>query len=195
MDVYCDECGQPQPEGNATVHMATCSRASTLHAAGPMSLFEYTVAEARERLFGNKAIFRKGQRCPCCDQSVKLYSRRLNSGMAAALVWLVRTSNDGEYLHVPTIAPRHVIRIAGEFARLVYWKLIEDKPNQVTSKTHSGFWRPTEDGIDFVRKYLNVPTHAYIYNGRCRGVSDKTFNVHRALDGGPFDYQELMGEQ
>lgn len=152
----------------------------------------YTVSQARSDLFGGEDAFHDGRRCPCCDQMVKLYHRRLNSGMAAALVWLVRTSKGGEYLHVPTVAPRHVVRIAGEFARLVYWGLIEAMPNDDTAKTHSGYWRPTAAGAAFVWESSCVPTHALIYNQSCRGFSDEQFTLRGALDGGPFDYEELM---
>lgn len=40
--------------------------------------------------------------CPCCKQMVKIYKRKLNSGMAKALLLIYKISNplDFNYIHV-----------------------------------------------------------------------------------------------
>ena len=154
---------------------------------------EQTVRAARERLFSDD-VFSSGSNCPCCGQFVKLYARRLNAGMVAGLIWIVRASIDGAFVHLPSKAPRQVVAIAGEFARLEHWGLVQQEPNADTGKTHSGSWRPTRLGIDFAMQRVKVPTHVLLFNQSVYGFKKETFGVIKALERGRFNYRELMGD-
>ena len=55
-----------------------------------------TIKEAKEHLRNN---FEEGIDCPCCGQFVKLYKRKLNSGMAATLIRIVKFNGSSE-VHV-----------------------------------------------------------------------------------------------
>lgn len=130
--------------------------------------------------------------CPCCDQLAKRYRRRLNAGMAAALCWLVRRYQADPRWYSPTDeAPRYVVRIAGEFARLRYWGLIESQANDDTAKRCSGLWRPTSYGIAFASRTVAVPPIALVFNGDCHGLTGDPVHIEDCL-GTRFDYSELM---
>lgn len=144
----------------------------------------------------------EGVPCPCCGQYCKVYPRSLNAAMARFLIWLVReyearkrndaatdlwiSVNDG-----PLIQNR---KGGGDFAKMEHWGLIEQMQNDDETKRTSGFWRPTQSGIDFVYGRVMVPKKAMLYMNECIGFSEEKINIREAL-GTTFDYQELMGEK
>lgn len=144
----------------------------------------------------------EGVPCPCCGQYCKVYPRSLNAAMARFLIWLVReyetrkktdaatdlwvSVNDG-----PLIQNR---KGGGDFAKMEHWGLIEQMANDDDTKRTSGFWRPTQSGIDFVYHRITVPKKAVLYLNECVGFSGEKINIREAL-GTKFDYQELMGEK
>lgn len=136
--------------------------------------------------------------CPCCGQYCKVYHRTLNSAMAQFLIWLVleyekRTScvsgnvwinvNDG-----PLIQNR---KGGGDFAKLRYWGLIEQMANEDETKRTSGYWRPTQTGIDFVYDKVTVPKKVRLYLNEPIGFAEERVTIQNAL-GTKFNYQELM---
>lgn len=139
-----------------------------------------------------------GVRCPCCDQFVKLYRRTLNSGMARSLIWLVRycegMSEDARkfspWVDVPKVAPRDVIA-SREFGKLEHWGLVKQAVNTSTKQQCSGFWMPTERGVDFVHARILVPARVFLYDNKIEGWSEDTISIQEAL-GMKFDYTDLM---
>jgi hypothetical protein len=104
---------------------------------------------------------RKGARCPCCNQYVKVYKRALNSSMSFVLIMLVRNfeamgdkAPDRGFVHVPSflnevgLRPEVAAAVRGDWAKLAHWGLIEGRPSE-GDKKYSGYWRPTFKGIDF----------------------------------------------
>jgi len=148
-----------------------------------------TLADARAQVI---AGLDEGTTCPCCQQFCKEYKRRLNAGMAAALIWIVRQFEaTGQWINVPKEAPRFVLRTK-EYGTLKHWRLIESKPNvDDETKRTSGEWRPTEQGIAFVHMRIRVPSHVYLYNNQVRGWADKQVTIAQCL-GKKFSYRELM---
>jgi hypothetical protein len=59
----------------------------------------------------------------------------------------------------------------------------------------SGLWRPTSLGIAFAHGDIRVPTHVEIFANEVRAVAEERFDVHGALAGGSFDYDELIGRK
>lgn len=151
-----------------------------------------TVQAARDTLLAKIENDKKGTCCPCCGQRCVYYRRPLNSGMAATLVWLVKTfRNFPDWIHVQAIAPRHVIR-SNEIGKLVHWGLVLLKPNDDDdSKRTSGHWKPTEKGIDFVDRRIRVPKYVFLYDNIVQGFSDKLITIDDAL-GDKFNYAALM---
>lgn len=129
--------------------------------------------------------------CPVCERYAKISKRKINSGMAAALCWMVK-AYDEEWLDVPNTAPRHVLR-SNQHTTLELWGLVERKPNdEDPTKKHLGLWRPTKRGVQFARNMIKVESHVFIYNNKRVGASDTLIGIRAAL-ADKFDYEEIIG--
>lgn len=143
-----------------------------------------TLGEARAAL---REQVDKGARCPCCTQFSKVYRRKINSGMARALILLKRAGADQHPVHGPSVVGSH------ETAQLQWWGLIipvGDNPQAEGAKT-SGYWSMTELGVHFVNAQASVQKYAHIYDGRCLKLSGDQVTILHCL-GDKFDYRELM---
>jgi hypothetical protein len=134
-----------------------------------------TIDDARKIL---KDGYIDGVKCPCCEQWVKLYKRKITSSAAATLIDLYHQDNDA-----------HISRLehhdgGGDFAKLVFWGLIKDK---------RGLWRITNLGIDFVRRKATVQKFAMVLNGAVLGFEGPQVDIIHCL-GSKFDYNELIGK-
>jgi len=136
----------------------------------------------------------EGVECPVCKQMCRLYRRKLNSGLAAGLVWLVAEwRRHRGWVDMPIRAPRFILRAGGQFSILAHWGLIEQQINIETRKRCAGKWRPTTDGALFADGVSLVPRYVLLYNNQVEGWSDEQIGVREAL-GDKFDYEELWNE-
>jgi hypothetical protein len=135
-----------------------------------------------------RANYEKGCRCPACDQHVKLYKRPLGAGMARSLILISKGPkiDAGGWVDIKSIDVR-----GGDYAKLRYWGLIEQRANDDEKKKDSGLWRVTQKGLKFINDQVRVPSHAHVYNDKVRAFSDVDVNIRQAL-GKSFDYSELM---
>lgn len=137
-----------------------------------------------------------GGKCPCCDRFGKLYSRTINKTMATALKWLVEQNQQKglrEWIDVPNTAPPYVLR-GYQLTTLRWWGLVErELPDPKVNKKHSGHWRATLKGIDFVEGRVEVPRKAYHYDGDAVGFSDDQTGYEACLKR-KFDYDSTMTE-
>lgn len=144
----------------------------------PVITDDMTIAQAREALKGARL---SGVTCPCCDQYAKMYQRKLNSGMAASLLWLV-----SEYLKTlkwvdMAQAPKRIIQNR-EIGKLQHWGLVVNHKNR---------WQPTQLGIRFAMEEVDVPQYAFIYNNQLIGLSKlERITIKQAL-ADKFDYVQL----
>ena len=153
-----------------------------------------TLEEAKAYLRKN---WEKGAACPCCTQLVKLYKRKLNSGMARVLIEIYNITQqkrpaDG-WLHVSKeCADRKLAATDMEYSKLKYWGLIEPrKDDPETGARTSGFWRITRAGRHFVENLSTAPKHIYLYNQKLFKTGSATTTIKEAL-GNKFNYTELM---
>lgn len=140
---------------------------------------------------------KKGQMCPCCTQWAQMYKYSFHGTMASALVHIyIATKNgivdDEGYLHVEN----YLVSLGekpSKHGKLRYWGLIEQKNNGDSSKKHSGEWRLTQKGLDFVEGRISVPRCAWLFNSQCYGfegeevfidnISSKKFNYTKMMAG------------
>ncbi len=138
--------------------------------------------------------------CPCCHQLVKVYERKINSGMAYALILIARQSECGGTILNPWI---HVDRLLvekkaptgarGDYHKLRFWGLLEQKPERREDNSlRNGYWRITVQGLKFVANAFTVQARAIIYNGECLGLAGANIGIKDAI-GDKFSYAELMG--
>lgn len=135
-----------------------------------------TVEEARREL---ERLRGEGTRCPCCDQFVKVYRRKINSTMARALILLYR---EGGWVHVSS-----KLDSGSELSKTRFWFLVEERED-----AHSGWWRLTSLGREFVLGQTDLPKYAEIYNNQllCLDFSE-SITIRDAL-GTRFNYRDLM---
>lgn len=143
----------------------------------------------------------KGGHCPCCQQFVKLYRRRLGSSMARALVHLhrhlERPGTEDKWVHLPTYLTKNRLPRSDE-AKLVHWGILESlRADRDDGSSRNGYYQITELGKKFVKNEIRVPKYIWIYNQSVYGFSDgqarplETISIIEAL-GAKFSYRELM---
>lgn len=136
-------------------------------------------------------IEREGGRCPCCDRWGRVYGRHLNETMVRSLIWLVSASADPEaWVNVPTLAPRWLVR-SNQLATLRWWGLVERAPSTDPEAKHSGMWRATPLGRDFVAERVAVPRTAFTYAGEVERLSED-FVFASDCFGSHFSYEETI---
>ena len=146
----------------------------------------------RLRTVWRGVIESSGGHCPVCDRWGKIYARPINRTMARSLIWLCYANADKEgWVDVPTLAPRWVVQ-SNQLPTLRWWGLVERKGNEGETKTkHSGLWRPTAAGLDFVHHGTKVPKQVFTYNDTVQGNSTETVAIKDCFTDN-FDYNATM---
>ena len=174
---------------------------------GQAEFFHQSKASLEDAKKWLRARFGKGATCPCCNQFVKLYRRPFSKSMAYVLLLIARyyrrdDVKHDEWLHVPSYIaetavgnPRRAAAVRGDWAKLKYWNLIEEKPDvRVDGSPRVGYWRMTPLGRQFVAREVKVPSHIYVYNGEpLQRAVEEQITIDDALTT-EFSYSEIMGE-
>lgn len=129
----------------------------------------------------------EGVHCPACDQLVKVYRRKVNSGMARSLIQMYRVGKL-DWVHVPTqIGAR-----SREEGKLAYWGLVEEQKMVRDDGGRAGYWRVTALGEAFLKQQVTVPKYAHVYNGKVLFLDPSEQVTIKDALGTDFDYAELM---
>lgn len=146
-----------------------------------------TVTQARDWLRDQVEV---GAHCPVCTQLAKVYRRKLNSGMAHALIRFWQVAGR-DWAHKPTVL-RGVGAAARDESLLRYWGLMEEEQERRPDGGRAGWWRVTDDGERFIHARSRLPKYARIYDGRLLSLDwSETLSIREAL-GSRFNYDELM---
>lgn len=134
-----------------------------------------------------------GAICPLCEQNVKVYRRKINSGMARSLIAIyqasMRNGNAGlGWVHVPT----EISARSREEGKLAYWNLVEEERTLRPDGGRAGYWRVTRIGELFLKYQCTVPKYARVYNGRVLSLDPSEQVTIKDALGTKFDYSELM---
>jgi hypothetical protein len=133
-----------------------------------------------------------GGKCPCCRRWGKVYGRNINETMCRSLIWLAYApANEMGWVNVPENAPRWVVR-SNQLATLRWWGLVERLPSEKKEQKHSGMWRVTQLGKDFIERRAKVPKTAFTYAGEVEHMSSTEIAVEDCF-GKHFNYEEVMG--
>lgn len=135
-----------------------------------------------------KGLQSDGARCPACDQHVKLYRRKLNSGMARSLIAMYQAGGTN-FIHLPTTIGAR----SREEGKLRYWGLVEEQAASRPDGGRAGYWRVTDKGAAFVGGVITVPRYAHVFNKTLHKLSGEPIGIREAL-GDDFSYDELMNE-
>lgn len=149
-----------------------------------------TLDGARDRYF--EAAANGGTFCPCCGKYGRVYTRRLNGTMAAGLIWLVRRYRERNcaWIEVPKLAPKWLLK-TNQLPTCRYWQLVEQQPHEPDAKKHSGCWRPTDFGMQFVDRVVWTYEKVEEYRGQVRRYLGESVSILDVL-GTAFNYSELM---
>jgi len=133
----------------------------------------------------------KGVRCPCCDQLVKIYRRKLNSGMAITLIRMY-LYDPHEWMVVKDFLRRYSYHNNHDWTLLKNWCLIEgcERDPEHGGRT-IGAWRITPLGRMFVKNTIKVHKYVVIYNKRFQRLEGEMVDIRECL-GSKFNYYELM---
>ena len=134
----------------------------------------------------------EGYICPCCNQFVKRYTRKLNSSMGAVLVLLWRSGQTG-FIHVENfLKANNYSHLRADFHKLCWWNLLERKSGERDDGSkRNGYYKITGRGISFANGTLKVPKCVKIFNNKFEGFEGEEININDAL-GSRFSYNELM---
>lgn len=148
---------------------------------------EETLVEAKQRLRDQLDV---GMRCPCCGQYAKKYRRKLNSGMARALINIYKRGGRSalDWVYIPALSAK-----SREEGKIAYWGLLQEAEEPRPDGGRAGWWHVTPLGEDFIINGGRIPKVALVYDATCLGF-DKTemVSIQDCL-GDKFDLQELMG--
>ena len=149
---------------------------------------------------------RKGVKCPCCFQIVKLRQRKFNAGMAATLVamWAETLRRERQGNRDPWIHVEHQLVEKGlapkrcrDFSQMRYLGLIESKARMTRTTgpdaNDTGFYKVTTLGRHvcenprrpLIRKYMLT------FDNGVHGFEGPEISLKQAL-GDRFDFQELV---
>lgn len=142
-----------------------------------------TLTEAKDWL---RERLDDGASCPLCTQHAKVYRRKINSGMARALIVQYRQVGR-EYAHTSSLC-----RFTHEAGQLSWWGLLEQETDRRPDGGRSGYWRVTDKGEQFVRSLIPVEKYARIYDGRLLRLDGGEMVWITDSLGTKFNYQELM---
>lgn len=128
-----------------------------------------------------------------CRRFTKIYRRTFNRTMAISLLWLDSAVPDDDHgwVAVSRRAPRWLIR-TNQLPSCRWWNLIERQPTETPLKKHSGVWRVTSSGREFVQGRHAIPAAVYTYGGEVVSADERAVSVSDCFEN--FDYERLMNE-
>ena len=134
-----------------------------------------------------------GATCPSCNKHVKVYHRKFNSGMAYTLINVYRQARktNNEWLHVGHFLRKECDVWPSDYAKIVWWSLMQKHPGKKKDGNSSGLYRMTRKGSMFVKGRITIPSHANEYMSEVESFDGDEINIVEAL-GKKFDYDELM---
>lgn len=151
-----------------------------------------TIKEAKAYL---RANYKTGIGCPCCAQYVRMYRRKLNSGMAIALMMLYDSSlKNAGYVHIEELFISAKRKTTHDWALLRFWGFIEEMPRIASEKVKSnGKWKITLSGISFLLGKTDAKKYIYLYNNKLITLPENVLEISfKACFGEKFNYNELM---
>lgn len=151
-----------------------------------------TILEAKAYLRNN---YKKGCKCPCCDQLVQVYRRSINLNMVKALCHIYSISNKKgvEYIHVQREFAELGLRATGmDYIQLARFGLIEESvtATSVEGAKSSGMWKITKLGIAFLKGEYSVPEYVNVYNNKTIEYSSTLKKITEITKS--FNYKELF---
>jgi hypothetical protein len=156
---------------------------------------EMTISEAKSQL---RQSLHAGAVCPCCNQFVKMYKRKITSSMAYGLILIYKESigRKDPYFHIENYFKTLDIpsSVRGDVPKLRFWGFIQPHEGELTDgNKNNGLYKITSLGTLFALGEITAQSHVQIYNNKMYGYApeSKNITIFDALTD-KFNYQELM---
>jgi len=159
-----------------------------------MTLTFQTLEEARQYVLAHA---KDGVSCPCCNRRVKEYQRNMNREMALFMLGLVALYYEtGDWVHYKKCFLRAAgasseLHMRHDYGYVQFWGLAVKKANVDPTKNASGFWKPTELGVQFAQGQISVRSYIKHVNDDLTGWSEQLVTVQDAL-GTELNYAEIL---
>lgn len=124
---------------------------------------DLTILETKKYL---KQNLHKGITCPCCNQFVKAYKRKIRHSLAYGLINLFMIHETNEF-HLEDELRRLDLKniVRSDFPKLRFWNLIEKiKGKRDDGSSKNGFYKITQLGRRFVFNEVAIPKYIFLQN-------------------------------
>lgn len=133
------------------------------------------------------------EKCHCCGNIKRTYTRSLNVNMCLCLIALVR-HNVTDFVKVEDFLLKHGYPRCGDFSYLIHYGfLIKMKGERADGSARNGYYRITSAGIMFAENKTTAYEYFKICNNEFLGFSGKQISIKDAIKE-KFDYSELMSK-
>lgn len=148
----------------------------------------WTISSAKAWL---RTKMEDGAQCPCCEQNVKVYKRKLSKSHVQTMMEVLKrqTSQDGKWVYVPDIPQK-----SRDFATAQYFGLIEQMPGErEDGAKQTGWWSVTIKGVRFLQGEEMIIKYAHVYNGEVIEYSGMNGVDVGDVWGEYFNFREMLG--
>lgn len=135
----------------------------------------------------------KKEACPCCGRWAQVYKRSISETVAAQLIRLHHLGGDHLYIHASKLIPDGQSG-SGDLGKAKYFGLIVEMPHDKGAKKSSGYWKLTQNGVDYVRGLHAIPTFCYVFDDKVLEFSEKLEFITDTV-GRKFDYEALIASR
>ncbi len=101
-----------------------------------------------------------GNCCPTCNQKILEHKHKLSAPLVQALFSVWAHARRGP-VKVKALGLDHPQQ--ANLQKLGYWNLVEKSHDQKTMLRIGGCWNLTEDGVEFLKGKLRVPSYRWTY--------------------------------
>lgn len=135
--------------------------------------------------------------CPCCGRFAKRYRRNIGVTTAKCLSAMWYLGPDGEWVFARDIVRRVGVEgnshPTGMIGMLQHWGLVQAKENwEDPTKKHTGQWRITPSGREFVIGKISVPRYVFLTFNVADGFGDEKIWFQDLLKDNEFNYEDTM---
>ena len=139
-------------------------------------------------------VFKKEKQveCPCCQQTIKSYKRKISGATARGLI-IISKSIEGEFHLEDTLKELDLLAACrSDFPKLKYWGLITQlQGKRADGSSRNGHYRITEAGRMFINNKHSIQKYMHVYNGEAFKSSGEYMFIKDCL-GEKFSYEELI---
>jgi predicted RNA-binding Zn-ribbon protein involved in translation (DUF1610 family) len=157
---------------------------------------ETTTLAAASAILLKQRWERDGIICPCCGQLAKVYRRSITRSMAKVM-YAMYAAGKADWHNLPLLMSttpylRGSASQGGDWAKLVYWGLVERvEQERGDGSKRCGIARLTCEGIAFMERRTTVRRWAHVYDGECVGFAGPDVGILDVLPR-DFEYRDIL---